>query len=129
MTQQFIKKLGESHAIGIQVTLTDEQQSERWKSAGEIELQKKALAEEAKLKAAEYRQRIKEMDRSAAMARQAASTGTETVAVVVQNYLTAGNEVVSVRLDTDEVVAGRTATAEELQEELFGGSEDEDKPH
>ncbi len=51
------------------------------------------------------------------------------VAVVVQNYLTSGNEVVSVRVDTNEPVAGRTATSEELQEELFGGSDDEDKPH
>jgi hypothetical protein len=46
--------------------------------------------------------------------------------------LTAGNEVVSVAIDSDGneqgEIAKRTATAEELQEELFGGT-DEDTPH
>jgi len=126
---RFVKKIGEPHAIDIQVELTEEQRAERRKQACDLLDQKSALVEEKKLKAAEYGQRIKELDRAATMARQAASTGTETIAAVVQNYLTAGNEVVSVRLDTNETVAGRTATSEELQEELFGGSDDEDKPH
>lgn len=132
MTQRFIKKLGEPHAIDIQVELTEAQRAERRKAACELLDQKTALAEEKKLKAAEYGQRIKELDRAATMARLAGSTGKETVAVVVQNFLTAGNEVVSVALNADGSedgeVARRTATGEELQEELFGGSE-EDKPH
>lgn len=130
MTQRFVKKLGEPRAIDIQIELTEEQRAERRKQACDLLDQKTALAEEKKLKAAEYGQRIKELDRAATLARQAASTGTETAAVIVQNYLTAGNEVVSIRVDTNETVAGRTATSEELQEELFGGSDDpEDKPH
>ncbi|HEY6117479.1 MAG TPA: hypothetical protein VI172_16115 [Candidatus Dormibacteraeota bacterium] len=129
MTQQFIKKIGEPHAIDIQVELTEEQRAERRKRACDLLDQKSALVEEKKLKAAEYGQRIKELDRAATQARQAASTGTETAAVVVQNYLTVGNEVVSVRLLDNEPVVKRTATGEELQEELFGGSDDGDSPH
>lgn len=133
MTQRFVKKLGDPHPISIEVGLTEEQRAERRKAACDLLDQKTALAEEKKLKASEYGQRIKELDRAATMARQAASTGKETIAVLVQDCLTRGNEVVSVAIDAEGneqgEVARRTATADELQEELFGGSEDEDKPH
>ncbi|HEX6022540.1 MAG TPA: hypothetical protein VFZ00_11135 [Solirubrobacter sp.] len=132
MTQRFVKKLGEPHAISVEVTLTEAQRAERRKASCDLLDQKTALAEEAKLKASEYRQRVKELDRAATMARQAGSTGKDTIAVLVQDFLTRGNEVVSVAMTADgevgDEIVRRTATAEELQEELFGGS-DEEKPH
>jgi len=132
VTQRFIKKLGEPHAVTIQVELDEEQKVERDRLSRDLRNQLTALAEEKKLAMGAFGQRKKELEKSEAAARAASSTGTELVAVVVQDFLTADNEVVSVRMGSgegvEEVVAKRTATEEELQEELFGGSE-EDKPH
>lgn len=127
-TQRFVKKLGDPHPSTIQVDLTDEQRTERRKQACDLRDQQAALVEEKKLKMAEFNHRKKELENKEAVLRGQASTGIEEIAVVVQDFLTAGNEVVSVRIDNDELVSKRTATADELQEELFGGT-DEDKPH
>jgi hypothetical protein len=129
MTQRFVKKVGDPHPATIQVDLTDAQRAERRRQACDLRDQQAALVEEKKLAMAGFNHRKKSLENLEAVARGQASTGIEEVAVVVQDYLTAGNEVVSVRIDTQDPVARRTATTEELQEELFGGSEDEDKPH
>lgn len=133
MTQRFIKKLGDPHPISIEVLLTEAQRAERRTAACSLRDQQAALAEEKKLAMAGFNQRKKSLENQEALARGAAATGKETIAVLVQDFLTRGNEVVSVAIDADGneqgEVAKRTATAEELQEELFGGSEDEDKPH
>lgn len=128
MTQRFANKLGDPHPATIQVELTDEQRADRRKQACELRDQQVALAEERKLKNAEFNHRKKALENQEAVLRGQASTGIEEIAVMVQDFLTAGNEVVSVRIDTQDPVAKRTATADELQEELFGGTEDE-KPH
>lgn len=128
MTQRFIKKLGDPHPQVIQVSLTDEQRAERRKQACDLRDQRASLVEEKKLAVAGFNHRKKALENLEAVARGQASTGIEELAVVVQDYLTAGNEVISVRVDNSEAVAKRTATADELQEELFGGT-DEDKPH
>lgn len=134
MTQRFIKKLGEPHAISIEVTLTESQRAERRTAACGLRDQQAALAEEKKLAMAGFNQRKKALENQEAIARGEAATGKATIAVLVQDYLSPGNEVVSVGIDAEgnvmDVVSRRTATAEELQEEMFGGSEDEeDKPH
>lgn len=128
MTQPLVKKLGEPHPSTIQVELTDEQRTERRKQACDLRDQQAALVEEKKLKMAEFNHRKKELENKEAVFRGQASTGIEEIAVVVQDFLTSGNEVVSVRIDNQEIATKRTATADELQEELFGGT-DEDKPH
>lgn len=128
MNQRFVKKLGDPHPSTIQVELSEEQRAERRKQACELRDQQAALAEEKKLQAAAFNHRKKELENKEAVLRGQASTGIEEIAVVVQDFLTAGNEVVAVRIDNDELVSKRTATAEELQEEMFGGT-DEDKPH
>lgn len=129
MTQRFVKKLGDPHPSTIQVDLTDDQRTERRKQACDLRDQQAALGEEKKLKMAEFNHRKKELENREAVLRGQASTGIEEIAVVVQDFLTAGNEVVSVRIDNQEISSKRTATADELQEELFGGTDDEDKPH
>lgn len=132
MTQRFIKKLGEPHAISVEITLTEAQRAERRTAACGLRDQQAALVEERKLAIAGFNQRKKALENQEAIARAAASTGKDTIAVLVQDYLSHGNEVVSVGIDAEgnvmDVVARRTATAEELQEELFGGT-DEDNPH
>lgn len=128
MTQQFVKKLGEAHPLAIQVELTDDQRAERRKMACDLRDQQATLVEEKKLAMVAFNHRKKALENQEVIARGQASTGIEELAVMVQDYLTGGNEVVSIRIDTSEAVGRRTATAEELQEDMFGGT-DEDKPH
>lgn len=128
MAHPLVKKLGEPHPTTIQMELTEGERAERRKSACELRDQQASLGEERKLKIAEFNLRKKALENQEAILRGQAATGIEEIAVVVQDYLTASNEVVSVRVDNEELVSKRTATADELQEELFGGT-DEDKPH
>lgn len=123
-TQRFVKKLGDPHPATIQVELTDEQRTERRAKACSLRDQQAALAEEKKLAMAAFTHRKKSLENEEAVARGQASTGIEEIAVVVQDFLTAGNEVVSVRIDTQDPVAKRTATQDELQDELFGGTDE-----
>lgn len=128
MTNPLLKKLGDPHPSTIQAELTEDQRAERRKQACDLRDQQAALVEEKKLKMVEFNHRKKELENKEAVLRGQASTGIEEIAVVVQDFLTSGNEVVSVRIDNQEITTKRTATADELQEELFGGT-DEDKPH
>lgn len=128
MAHPLVKKLGEPHPTTIQMELTEGERADRRKSACELRDQQAALGEEKKLKMAEFNHRKKELENKESVLRGQAATGIEEIAVVVQDFLTASNEVVSVRIDNEEFVSKRTATADELQEELFGGT-DEDKPH
>jgi hypothetical protein len=74
---------------------------------------------------AAFGQRKKSLENLESIRRSQAATGIEIAAVVVQDYLTAENEVVSIRIDNNAPVAKRTATGEELQDDLFGGEDDE----
>lgn len=121
-----LKKLGDPHPESIEIQLTDDQRTERRKRACDLRDQQAALAEEKKLAVAGFAQRKKALENLEAVARGQAATGVEVVAVVVQDYLTAGNEVISVRVDTNDPVSRRTATAEELQEDLFGADADDE---
>lgn len=126
-TQGLLKKLGGPRPVSIQIELTEDQIAERRKLACDLRDQQAALVEEKKLAVAAFGQRKKALENQEAIARGQASTGIELAAVVVQDWLTVGNEVIAIRIDTNEPVARRTATGEELQEELFGG-EDDDEP-
>lgn len=53
------------------------------------------------------------------VSRRRVSTKRSDVEVTLQQYLTNGNEVIIVRTDTDEILSRRTATARELQEDMF----------
>lgn len=121
-----LRKQGEPHPETIEIQLSDEQRTERRKRACDLRDQQAALVEEKKLAMAAFGQRKKDLENKEAVARQQASTGIEVAAVVVQDYLTDGNEVISIRIDTNEPVVRRTATADELQEDLFGADSDDD---
>lgn len=125
----YVKKLGDPRTATIEVKLTEDQRAERRTQACALIDQLEALTQEAKISAADFAQRKKALKQQADIARQQAATGKETAAVIVQHFLTAQNEVVAVRIDNGALVASRTATAEELQEEMFGGTDDEDPPH
>jgi hypothetical protein len=123
--QRFVKKLGNPHAENIQIELSEEERAERRKTACDLRDQQVALAEEKKLAMAAFGQRKKSLENLESIRRSQAATGIEIAAVVVQDYLTAENEVVSIRIDNNAPVAKRTATGEELQDDLFGGEDDE----
>jgi hypothetical protein len=129
MSTDYVKKLGDPRPATVEVKLTEEQRAERRTQACALRDQQKALTQEAKLAADGYRQRKKALENEEDVLRQQASTGIETAAVIVQHFLTAQNEVVAVRIDNGALVAKRTATADELQEEMFGGTDDEENPH
>lgn len=120
--ERLVKKLGEPRTETVKVDLTDaERQTERV-TACDLRDQASTVKEEKATAMAAFRQRIKELDQREQDCRRRASTGIDHVAVVVQDYLTGSNEVVSVKVDTNEPVSRRTATIQELQEDLFGGS-------
>jgi hypothetical protein len=130
---QFIRKIGEPRAETITVNLTEDERAEQGRRALEYRAQQKALAIERSTTLAGFTQRKKDLEAKEEVCSQRSTTGTDQVAVLVQDVLTAGNEVLSMQLDaegniTSKIAAKRTATGEELQEELFGGT-DEDKPH
>ena len=121
-----LRKHGDPRPETIEIQLSDEQRAERRKRACDLRDQQAALAEEKKLAMSAFGQRKKALENLEAVARQQASSGIEVAAVMVQDYLTASNEVVSLRLDASgqaspDIVARRTATADELQDDLFGG--------
>jgi hypothetical protein len=124
MNTKLLRKIGEPHPETIQIRLTEEQRTDCRKHACDLRDQIFSLVEEKKLKVAEFGQRKKALENLEAVSRQQASTGIEIAAVVVQDYLTPTNEVISVRVDTSDQVSRRQASADELQEELFGGSDD-----
>lgn len=126
MNTKLLRKLGDPRPETVQITLSDDQRTACRRVACDLRDQIFALSEEKKLKMAEFGQRKKALENSEAVARQQASTGIEIAAVVVQDYLTPTNEVISVRVDTNDQVSRRQASAGEIQEELFGGSDDAD---
>lgn len=120
--ERLVKKLGEPRTETVKIDLADaERQTER-ATACDLRDQAAAVKEEKKTAMAAFGQRLKELDLREQDCRRRASTGIDHVAVIVQDYLTGSNEVVSVKVDTNEPVARRTATVQELQEEMFGGS-------
>lgn len=60
--------------------------------------------------------------------RKLLKSGVDKRMVIVDEFLTQGNEVVRVRRDTGEQLGARTATANELQEEMFTGPPPVDMP-
>lgn len=122
MSERLVKKIGEPRTETVKVDLTDAERQQERAMACDLRDQVSAVKEEKKTAMAGFSQRLKELDQREQDCRRRASTGIDHVAVIVQDYLTGSNEVVSVRVDTNEVATRRTATVQELQEDLFGGS-------
>lgn len=116
-----VKKIGDPRTETVKVELTEIERQDARATACDLRDQLEKLKEEAKTIRAGFAQRIKDLAQRELECRQRASTGIDHVAVVVQDHLTAGNEVVAVEIKTGLPVARRTATADELQEDLFGG--------
>ena len=76
------------------------------------------LQEKAKEAAKNFGSQIKTNELQRNELRRTITSGRRRITLVVEEYLTASNEVVRVRKDTGEQIGQRTATPRELQEEL-----------
>lgn len=121
----YVKKVGDPRPETIKVELTSAERDEQRRLACDLRDQQAKLKEEKANSMAAFRARHKDLEAKEEAARNRASTGVDHAVVLVQDYLTRSNEVVSLRVDTNEQVVRRTATADELQEDLFGGGQDD----
>jgi len=119
---QNLRKLGDPRTETISVVLTEHEIAEQKARSCELRNAQDALKRERADAMAAFKARAAALSSAEELCRQRASTGRSDLAVVVQDFITPGNEVLTVRIDTSDVVNRRTATADELQEEIFGGS-------
>lgn len=115
---QRMKKLGEREEQVV-VLLTDEDVEVQRKIVLDLMSDKDRLADGLKAIKAEYKARVDRLTARIQDARQQVSDRRRTDEVLVEEWLTQGNEVVRLRQDTGEVVGQpRTARPDELQEAL-----------
>jgi hypothetical protein len=81
---------------------------------------------------AQFKARIQAIRLERSTLRRIDASGKKSVDVTIEEWLTASNEVIRVRTDTQEQVGARTASSSELQEPLFPAdteaSQEEDEP-
>jgi len=121
-----LRKIGEPRIETISVNLTDAEVRERHARVSQLRDQQEALKRELAGMKADHKARMTKLIDAEALARNEASTAQRSVDISVQDYITPQNEVVSIRSDNNEVTGRRTATVSELQEELFGGDNDDE---
>lgn len=125
MTER-LRKIGEPRVETIVVVLTESQVEEQRAKACDLRDQQDKLKIELAGVKTDFKVREKNLRDAEVEARGQASTRKRHVQILIQDHITPSNEVISIRLDTKDVVGRRTATAEELQEEPFGGGDDDD---
>lgn len=117
-TERRMRKLGEREEQVV-VLLSDEEVEAQRRVVLDLMCDKDRLADGLKAIRAEYKARVDRLTAKIQDSRQQVSDRKRTDDVVVEEWLTAGNEVVRVRKDTGETVGQpRTARADELQEDL-----------
>lgn len=114
-----IRKVGEPRVETISVDLDAAEIAEATKKAMQLRNQQDALKQELVGVRQEFKSRAQRLIDAEVLARRQASTGKADVEIALQDYLTSSNEVVTVRIDTQEVFGRRTATMSELQGDLF----------
>jgi len=93
----------------------DEYQRENMVLDNEVE----KLEEKKKEQAANIASQLKTIELQKSELRRMCNSGRRRETVEVEEYLTGSNEIVRIRKDTGERIGQRTATARELQEEMF----------
>lgn len=121
-----LRKIGEPRIETIVVELTDTDVVELDAKARLLRDRQDALKKELVGVKADFKARGQVLSDAEALARQQASTRKRDAEISVQDYITPGNEVISLRMDTNEVFGRRIATLDELQEGFesdgFGGA-------
>lgn len=113
-----MKPIGEPRKEAITIKLTpSEIEAERTRVCDLLGRRENLTASLKSVKG-EYKAKLDSIAERIDIARRAAAEGRLEAEVEVQDWLTRGNEIVLVRADTNEVLHRRTATMEELQEEI-----------
>lgn len=116
--QSRIRMIGPERKESIVVKLTQIEIDDQRVLVCDLRDKQDALEEELKSVKADYKARQEGLEEKERVARRLASTARAETEVAIQDWLTQGNEIISIRLDTGDVLRRRTATARELQEEL-----------
>lgn len=125
---KIVNRVGDPRVETVSVLLGQAGIAEAQVRANQLRDQQDALKQELAGVKQEFRARGQRLIDAEIRARRQASTGRMDVEISLQEFLTSTNEVILVRMDTQEVTGRRTATAEELQQDLFGaGVSDEDE--
>lgn len=82
------------------------------------------LEERLKTIKADFKAKLDEIEEKIYRGRREAMSGKRDMEIVVQEYLTAANQVIRIQVDTGLQLGTRTARASELQEQLFPPAED-----
>lgn len=113
------RTIGEPYSEVITISLTPSEVAEqRSELCTLLDAEEKLDERLARIKA-EIKAEATTVEDKIKVTRRRISTKQTDVEVTLQQYLTVGNEVIIVRTDTDDIMYRRTATARELQEDLF----------
>ncbi len=122
---QQLRKIGE-RIDTVTVDLVDHDVVELNAKACQLRDQQDALKLELAGVKQQYKARAQKLADAEQVARRDAARRKKDVEILIHEFITPTNEVVMIRMDTKEPIGRRTATAEELQEDMFGG-DDEDE--
>jgi hypothetical protein len=115
-----IRPVGEPREAIIEHKLTQIQLDGLKDNVMDLLDQREDLKEKAKEVVTNYKSQIATCELTIESTRRTIRSGRRQETIQVQEFLTRSNEVIRVRTDTGAQIGTRTATARELQEELFG---------
>lgn len=121
------RALGEPRIATISSTLTESEIEAQRQQVCVIQDRQDSLKRGKAAAMQKFKARAAELESMKEIALRQVSTGKRDAEILVQDFMTPSNEVVSIRFDSEsqEIVERRTATAEELQEELFGADSED----
>lgn len=121
-----IRRVGDPRVETVSVPLNEAGVAEAQVRANQLRDQQDALKQELAGVKQEFKARGQRLIDAEIKARRQASTKRMDLEIPLQEFLTSSNEVILVRMDTQEVTGRRTATTEELQEVLLDADEEDD---
>jgi hypothetical protein len=124
-----VRKIGEREEV-IEELLSDDQVHAMHEEIMVLLTEEEKLEERAKEAAKNFQSQIKTAELQRNELRRTVTSRKRRTTVVVEEHLTAANEVIRIRKDTGDQIGKRTATANELQEPMFPdkppGDQDDD---
>ena len=121
---KIVRKLGEREEIVVH-TLSDGELAEVQDTVMALLDHRQEVEEKKKEANANFKAQLETIELELETARRTYRGRTRKDSVVIEEYLTDKNEVIRVRKGTREIVGQRTATGEELQEEMFADEQPE----
>jgi hypothetical protein len=126
---RFVRKIGEREE-SIETKLTQVQIEDMREEVMTLLDDEERIEEKAKEAAKNFASQIKTNNLQRNELRRTIASGRRKQTLIIEEHLTASNEVVRIRKDTGEAIGSpRTATPRELQEELFQDAPAEEQPN